>query len=160
MLLRTVFFTLGVISAVCAAPFTSSSNLATPSLAVRAKPEPKLVDIMFTIDPSETDPPPQDVQRRIALAVFGDVSKTSSLHWSNGYTFVDTHFRWRRRSIWHATVRSGWSTDVIIPSTEVPGKAVTLVDWKSEKKKIEALSVTPLTEEALEASGLNGKGSS
>ncbi|KAJ3991352.1 hypothetical protein F5050DRAFT_1216731 [Lentinula boryana] len=158
MLLRTVFFTLGVISAVCAAPFTSSSNLATPSLAVRAKSEP-LVDISFK-DLFATDPPPQDVQRRIALAVFGDVDKTSSLHWINGYTSGDTDFRWRRRSARNPTIIEGWSTYVKIPSTEVPGKAVTLVDYESEKKKIEDHSVTPLTQEALEASGLNGKGRS
>ncbi|KAJ3984115.1 hypothetical protein F5890DRAFT_1474803 [Lentinula detonsa] len=138
MLLRPVFFTLGVISAVCAAPFAPSSNLATPSLAVRAKTEPdrpKVVDISFG-HWFLYDKPPDDVQQRIAMAVFGDVGKVSGLNWISGYTEQDEHFEWRLISKEHSPFTSGWSDWVAIPPTKKPGKNAVLVNYDYEEAKV------------------------
>ncbi|KAJ3788292.1 hypothetical protein GGU10DRAFT_346583 [Lentinula aff. detonsa] len=137
MLLQPVFFTLGVISAVCAAPFAPSSNLATPSLAVRAKTKqkPKVVDISFG-HWFLYDQPPDDVQQRIAMAVFGDVGKVSGLNWINGYTETDEHFEWRLISEEHSPFTSGWSNWVEIPPTKEPGKNAVLVNYDHEEAQV------------------------
>ncbi|KAJ3731656.1 hypothetical protein DFJ43DRAFT_376330 [Lentinula guzmanii] len=165
MLLQPVFFTLGVISAVCAAPFDPSSNLATPTLAVRAKEKlVKVVDVAFD-EWGSTAPAPIETQRGIAMVVFGDESKTTAINWINGYTRGEIHWRWRRRSELqpHTNHLFGWSDKIDIPSTSASGKKLPLVDYEYEVTQILGLQQEEedranLTEASLKASGLNGKG--
>ncbi|KAH7880046.1 uncharacterized protein C8R40DRAFT_462600 [Lentinula edodes] len=139
MLLLPIYFILGLLSTVYSAPFAAISNRGAPNLRARGT---ILVDVKFrhhigkgesyaSVEPYTWKAPPEDVQRRVALALFGDtaIDKVSAIRWTNTYLASDESFEWRQLNTQN-TYQSGYSDPVAIPATEEPSKTHILVDFE------------------------------
>ncbi|KAJ3805863.1 hypothetical protein F5876DRAFT_69427 [Lentinula aff. lateritia] len=142
MLLLPIYFILGLLSTVYSAPWAAISNQGAPHLQTRAGPAVILVDVKFDHLSSESytwEDPPIEVQRRVALALFGDSTKEQilAIRWTNTYQESDGSFQWRKHSSTN-TYQSDYSDKIVIPATEDPGKSPICVDFgylKTHKEK-------------------------
>ncbi|KAJ3877569.1 hypothetical protein F5051DRAFT_490888 [Lentinula edodes] len=158
MLLLPIYFILGLLSTVYSAPFAAISNQGAPHLQIRAEPAVPFVDVRFNHVSSgkknSKSPelytwksPPSDVQRRVAIALFGDAAKEKvlAIRWTNTYLESDGSFQWRVYSSTN-TYQSSYSDKILIPVTEEPSKTHILVDFKylkRQRKKEEASQKNP-----------------